>query len=101
MGVSKMKIGSICLDLVVEAINRYEQAKSLMQAIEVLLDPILRSYGLEFSFREDQFEPIWQAKSGELMRFSVYKSKLTEDTGSFLYLIIKSDGTIVLEKRDI
>jgi len=35
------------------------------------------------------------------MRFSVYKSKLTEDTGSLLYLIIKSDGTIVLEKRDI
>jgi len=95
-----MEIGSICLDLVVEAINKYNQAKSLLNAIEILLEPVLRSNNLQFSFREDQFELIWTAKNGELMRFRVEKDNLL-DADHILYLIIEADGSILLEEEKI
>ena len=91
------RVGSVPLSLVTEAIKRYEQAFSLMKAIEILLEPILKENSLEILYHKSLFEPLWQAeRKGELMRFEV--------TGKFLnqplYLVIRSDGSVVLEEEE-
>jgi len=94
-----MQVGKIDLNSVHEAIQKYNQAYSLLNAVETIIKPILDCHELEFLFREDPFEPIWEAecRRGELMRFAVHRKHQKDDW--FGYLIIKEDGSIVLEEE--
>jgi len=94
-----MQVGKIDPNIVFEAVRIYRQACSLLEAIETFLSPLLDYHNIEFLFREDFFEPILDAQNDELMRFTVHRKYQKDDW--FGYLIIKIDGSIVLEKEKV
>ena len=95
----RVTVGTIDLDLVKKSIEKYKEAYALLFMVEDKLEPILKKYKLEFMFRDDTFEPIWEAdeENDELMRFSVVSKNKNNDFSEFI--VIKKDGSVVIEKR--
>ena len=95
----RVTVGTIDLDLVKKSIEKYKEAYALLFMVEDKLEPILKKYKLEFMFRDDTFEPIWEAdeENDELMRFSVVSKNKNDDFSEFI--VIKKDGSVVIEKR--
>ena len=95
----RVTVGTIDLDLVKKSIEKYKEAYALLFMVEDKLEPILKKYKLEFMFRDDTFEPIWEAdeENDELMKFSVVSKNKNDDFSEFI--VIKKDGSVVIEKR--
>jgi len=89
----KKIVGTIDTDLVNVTISRYTQAYMLLRDVELKLKPILARYNLDFIYREDIFESVWNSRRNELMRFCV----LSKDQKQSGFLIIESSGNVILE----
>ena len=99
------------VELVKMCWRHYKTAKALLDMIEEeYILPFCRKHNLELAFREDTFEPIWEAElrgeGKELLRYSVYseelsKKELEEGCVYFGYVVVENDGSIKFKTRRI
>ena len=96
--IKRTPVGVINPDFVNNMIRKYREVFGSLRIIEKHLEPVLKTFNLEFLYREDAFEPVFNAREDELLRYSVI-SKDEEDDDCMLYLVVKKNGVIVIERE--
>jgi len=68
----------------------YQKASEILKGIENKIIETLKGYDDRLGFREDEFEPLYSAGEGELMKWLTRKGEI----------IVKEDGSVIYTQRD-